>query len=253
MSIKKKWWFALVSVLALTFAFTACGSDDPDPLPEDTPAVTEAPTEPEDPPPSEPEETRWGPLAAEFLDLLATRNYHLKYHMTDASIDPDGDVTTKPDPFINECARQDDVYASAASDTWSEDELFAHMVHKDNKVYYINHAMGVIQVYEPKEADASNDIEDAFPVSHMEFIESGVGSVDGVSLPFEDYAITGLKTIIRIYIDGTEVAYSVGILEGEASMIKMNIEISQDIPSYMFEFPPDYPIENAEPPEKSSP
>ena len=100
MNTKKFTTIALI--LILVFALAACGGD-PEPPPEDTPVATETPAAPEAPedPPSEapeetpitPEETRWGPLAAEFMDQLAGRNYFLKYDMMDASMGPDGDVT----------------------------------------------------------------------------------------------------------------------------------------------------------------
>ena len=261
MNTKRLIVIALTMILA--FALAACGSNDPAPPPEDTPVVTETPatTEtPEDPTPGAPEEppitpepTRWGPLAAEFLDLLASRNYYLKYDLLDASISPDGDVTIKPDePMPFHCARQDDAYASAATDPFGEYSLIMHVVQKDNKDYYINHAKGVVSVSEPEKANSSDDKLDTFPVSYMEFIESGVGSVDGVSLPYEDYSLTGFKYILRIYVDGAKVAYTTGILESEISTIRTNFEISRDIPSYMFEFPPDYPLEDYIPPERVS-
>ena len=79
----------------------------------------------------------------------------------------------------------------------------------------------------------------------------GIDSVEGVSMPYEDYGMTGKKTIIRFYIDDAKVAYSVKIYEGEVTNMMMNIEIGMDIPSYVLEFPPDYTIEE-EPPHDSS-
>ena len=228
---------------------------DPPTEEADTPSTPDDPPadEDDDPPEAPPEATRWGPLAAGFLDLLATRNYYLKYDLTGASIGPDGDVTIKPeDPMTFHCARQDDAYASAASDPFGDYSLIMHVVQKGNKDYYINHTKGVISVNESEKADSSDDKDDTFPVSYMEFIESGVGSVDGVSMPYEDYRRTGWETIFRFYIDGAKVAYCMGILEGEITTVRTNFEISQDIPSYMFEFPADYPFEDYMPPEKVS-
>jgi len=251
--------------LVLVFALAACGGE-PEPPPEETPVATETPSTPEAPedPPSEapeetpitPEETRWGPLAAEFMDQLASRNYFLKYDMMDASMGPDGDVTITIDqmPIAFLSARQDDAYASAVLDTYIDEEsLFMHYVLKDNKDYSIQHQKRVISVYEPEEADSSDDVKDIFPVSYMEFIESGVGVVDGVSMPYEDYSITGLTSIIRFYMDGAEVTHCIGIREDEITMARTNIRISKDIPSYMFEFPPDYIFEDYVPPERISP
>jgi len=244
----------MIMIFVLSACNNAANDEDemliavPDPPTEEAatqPELNDPPADENDDPPEDPpitpEATKWGPLAAEFLDLLATRNYYLKYDVTGASMGPEGDVTIAPDPFLSECARQDDVYAYVYSYPEFE-KIFIHEVRKDNKIYSIDHEKGVILVDEPKGTDASDDKDDFFPVSCMEFIESGAGSVDGVSIFYEDYAITGSKTIIRIYIDGAEVAYSVEFYEGNMGMIKTNIKISPDIPSHMLEFPPDFLI-----------
>jgi len=255
-----------VIVMLLSLLIAGCdlfGSKSEEPIPELTLTITPEPTpeptpervadefeeiieedEEEEEEQEEPEETKWGPLAAEFLDLLATRNYYLKFYSTGASMDPDGDVTVEPDPIIFEFARQDDVYAYAASDTWDEDKLFLHLVHIDNRMYSIKHEKRLIIIDEFDWLDASDDKDDFFPVSYMEFIESGVGSVDRVSTPYEDYAIAGSETIIRIYIDGTEVAYMMMVTDGRSSFIRTNFEVSAEIPSYMLELPDDYTVED---------
>jgi len=214
--------------------------------PENTPAPPEEPTPP--PPP-------WGPLTAEFLALLDTRNYYIKSEsVPGGSIGSDGDITPKPDPLLDERARQDDAYAIAYSDI-DYDEYWGykimHHVIKDNKFYSISHSLKRILVDDNVDMDSEVASFEAFPVSSMEFIESGTGSVNGVSMPYEDYDVAWKNTIIRFYIDGANVAHSVRIQEGKVTFVMMNIEISQNIPSDIFGLPADYTVEEVAPPGSS--
>jgi len=165
-----KRFIAIALILILVFALTACsisvnssGGDTTSPTPESTPPPSEEPTP--TPPP-------WGPLTAEFLALLATRNYYIKSDsISTASIGSDGDITPESDPLLAEYARQDDVYASMYSYLGYSDVLYTAMHHifEDNKFYSINHDLKRTCIYDNGDTDASDDSNDVFPVSSMEF------------------------------------------------------------------------------------
>ena len=250
--------------LTLAFALAACGGNDPAPPPEDTPGATETPATPEppktteDPPPGAPEdptppEPVWGPLTAEFLDLLAGRNYYIYIQYQYVTADSDSDIELGPYPSDlgwamgqAEVARQDDMYAQIGYPPLVGD-VKTHSVFKDNKRYVIIHKDKRIVEHEYPRVSADDSL-DVFPVSLMSYIDSGVGSVNGVTMPYEDYAITGKTRIYRFYVNDDKVAHCGLIDDGEVNASAMTfLEISPDIPSDMFEFPANYTIKEAEP------
>jgi len=141
-----------------------------------------------------------------------------------------------------ETARQDDMYAWVRWFSTDEaNEPSQHTVSKDYKKYGINHMFKDINVWELPTSSA-DDSGDFFPVSCMYFIESGMGSVNGVTMPYETYARTD-TTVWRFYINGDKVEYCMRIKkDGVVIDVFSLMEISQNVPSRMFEIPANYPF-----------
>ena len=250
---------AIALTLILVFSLASCNSGDSkddsnnDEV-QDTVVVEEKPIvedEDEDKDIEDPEPELQvlipGPLTADFFTLLANRNFYVKYELTfEFPTDPEGNIEIKPDQYgqwvrFERAMKDDDL---AFIHWFSHDAAnipTQHKVYMDFKEYSINHDIKTIGVYDntPSELNWWNDF---FDVSRMYYIESGISSVNGKQMPYESYGTQNKQSIYRLYVDGDKVMYWLLIRDNEIIDIRTFLEISQDIPSHMFELPKDYPL-----------
>jgi len=259
----------VVMVMLLSLLIAGCDSFDPvteEPTPEPEPAPT--PTATPEPTPEPvvdeleeideeeeeeeeelitPETPTSGPLTADFIALLASRNYYIKFDQSaDVTEDPESDieVTFKYEDGVwtwMEATRQNDVFAYTRYYSYNQQSV-AHNIYIDYKRYSIKHDVKKITIYESS-IESADDSGDFLPVSLMYYIGSGEGSVNGETMPYEAYAVTGQTIIWRFYVNGDKVAYWVRINNGVVRQVEKFLDISPEIPSYMFEMPENYTVE----------
>ena len=227
-----KRFISMAFILVLAFALTVCGSSG---YAGGGSAASPAP----------------GPLTADFIALLAGRNYYIKLQVADIFTgDAQSDIGIPPIPsdwaikwHRVETARQDDLYAWIRRfSTDKKNEPSQHTIDKGDKKYGINHMFKNINVWELPTSSA-DDSRDFFPVSRMCFIESGMGSVNGVPIPYEDYTRTE-TTVWRFYVNGGNVEYCMRIKsDGTVMDLFTLMEISRNVPSRVFEMPASYTCE----------
>jgi len=264
-----KKFIAIALTLILAFASTACGNSvhtggantassaplstlSVPPTPENTPKPTEEPTPtPSQEPTPAPTPTP-GPLTAAFIALLVDRNYYIKLECAQVFTgDAENGIEIMPIPsdwaiqwHRVETARQDDMYAWVRRFTTDKaNEPSQHTIDKGYKKYGISHMFKEINVWE-KTTSSADDSGDFFPVSRMYFIESGMGSVNGVTMPYETYAMTDRTTVWRFYVNGDKVVYCMRIKnDGVVIDVFSLMETSRNIPSHMFALPANYPFD----------
>jgi len=262
----------IIMVMLLSLLIASCGSfgsvieePTPEPEPEPTPTATPEPTpetvadeleeideeakDEEEEEVNTPEAPTPGPLTADFIALLASRNYYVKFEQSaEVTEDPESDieVTIKYADGVwtwMEATRQNDVFAYTRYYS-NNQQAVAHNIYIDYKRYSIRHDVKKITIYESS-IESADDSGDFLPVSLMYYIGSGEGSVNGVTMPYEAYALTGQTIIWRFYVNDDKVAYWVRINNGVVRQVEKFLEISPEIPSHMFEMPDNYPVEES--------
>ena len=122
-------------------------------------------------------QTNFGPLTEPFLNIIASRNVHIKT--------PDAEVYIKGDKSIN-------IY----------DDMRLRLINKDNKLYIISDRYKTVDITPVVSSDVAIAIE--FTAKNFTFSGSGERLFDGKNLPYEEY-ISGEYTI-QYFVDGNKLA-----------------------------------------------
>ena len=262
------------------------------PTPEVTPSETPTPevTPSETPTPDSPS-TELPPnhISAEFLDVLHNGdNFYLSYmHYAIVSelygyVEHSKYIKSSSPEFV-ELARQGGLYVHRES-YWAY-RWWDHYFHKDNKEYKVSHR------YPDRGRELVSVVDLGFPsltgvscgrlagyvdisASH-EYIGSGDGAVNGVQMPYDEYAVSHLGRDlgfrILLYMDGGTVVFLATYNGGEpvesfafseafwsdppSDFGISTVGLSQDIPPDIFNldyYLENYPIEQSvSPPEQS--
>jgi len=273
------------------------------PLPENTPGETPTPESPppetptlESPPPETPTTESPPPetpppelppnhISAEVLDVLQNGdNFYLSYmHYTINGelygyVEYDGGIISFSPSFV-EIARQGGLYVYRES--YWEFRWWEHYFHRDNKEYKISHRYpdrgrelvevadmrtpSLTGVYRGRLSGYIGDFN-----SH-EYIGSGVGAVNGVQMPYDEYSVLfmGIEVGFRIlfYMDGGTVVFLATYVDGEpiesfafaeafwsdppGRFGISTVGLSRDVPQDIFDL--DYYLENYPIEQSSSP
>jgi len=123
----------------------------------------------------------------------------------------------------------------------SMEDLGVHMIIKDDKTYIIMHEMEMVVV---SSSTAGNELDNFIPpISDLKFIETGSGMLFERDLSYEAYAsLSNADTITRLYMDGAELAGIQQLSNNQVTKTVEFVELSQNVPSRMFEIPKNYNI-----------
>jgi len=259
--------------------------ETPSPSETPTPEVTlsETPT-PESPSPDLPPNH----ISAEFLDVLCNGdNFYLSYmHYVIVGeqygyVEYHEGIRSYSPEFV-ELARQGDLYVHRES-YWAY-SWWDHYFHKDNKEYKISHRypdrgremvtvgdLGQVTSTGVSKGRLTGYVGDVSWSTSHEYVGSGVGAVNGVQMPYDEYAVShwGMDIPFRLlfYIDGGIVVFLATYAEGEpiesfafsetfwsdppGDFGIPSVGLSRDIPPDIFDldyYLENYPIEQSESP-----
>jgi len=237
-----------------------------------TPEITpqETPT-PESPPPETPAPETPSPelppnhISAQFFDLVQNGvAFYLEYTQESKYLEDeytggfDSDDlwyhANHPHRWIFEEARQGNLCAS----TLTAFGLTTHNIVKDSVRYklYLHHPeLGETDWMEvfPEPPSTGGTISGTFGVhirgGGVGYVGSGVGAINGVTMPYDIYDITlfGEATGIvhHVYLDGDTVSYMTVYVDGSLNSLYSFSEVSLTVPPdkmWLFEVPEDLPI-----------
>jgi len=280
----------------------------PEPTPGETPTPESPPPEtpsPESPPPetptpeSPPDETPTpeppppelpvNHISEEFLDVLINGdNFYLSYmHYTIQGelygyVEYVGGIISYSPEFV-ELARQGDLYVHRES-YWAF-RWWDHYFYTDNKVYQIFHRypgrdrrervevgdLGQVTSAGVSAGRLTGYVGDVSWSSSHEYVGSGVGAVNGVQMPYDEYAVShwGMDIPFRLlfYMDGGTVVFLATYAEGEpiesfafseafwsdppGDFGIPSVGLSRDVPQDIFDldyYLENYPIEQSDSP-----
>lgn len=222
----KKWWIlALVFVFAVTF--TACGggaendaSGSNEQQAEDTQANADLP--------EDISEGASDKLANSLVDWMKGGTYYMKYTM---EMDAGGQMTT----VKGSMACEGETYAMTSEmEIPGMGAMKSRVLVTNNTVYIIDEGS---KTYAEMPVDTSQPVEGQTDYREMELIGDGTGTVNGKSLPYEEYQTD--DATVKYYFDGDQVYAIESASEGAATLMIIE-EASEKVPAGMLELPEGY-------------
>jgi len=229
------------------------------PTPENTPSETPTP----EVTPTETPELPLNHISAEFFDLV---NYgdsfyldytlEVKYSEYEYADGRDPDDLWYHVNHFNRTLYQDARQGSLCSSWWDAGSDILHSIFKDNKEYKIHRnptngdAEWMMVLDAPPSTTGVMSVNFGAPVrgSSVEYVGSGAGSINGVTMPYDIYNVTFLGETIsvnRVYMEGDTVSYFTVYVYGELSSLYSFSEISLTVPPdklWLLDVPEDLPI-----------
>jgi len=234
-------------------------SETPTPgvTPSESPTPEATPTETPDLPPNH--------ISAEFLDLVANGvDFYFEYVAEEEYLEKDYADGFDPDDlwyYVNHPHRwffEDARQGSVGAHTWLASGATIHYIIKDSKEYKIHlyyGMQGLADWMEVRDADpiTKGTISPNFGIhsmgSTLEYVGSGVGAINGVTMPYDIYneTIFGMEigVVYRVYLDGDTVSYMTVYTDKGLGNLYSFSEISLSVPPdklWLFDVPEDIPI-----------
>lgn len=241
MKTKPLFWLLSLSLI-LCLALSGCGgsqdatkpTDQKDTVQKDT--VQQDSAQPATPPVTDDEKTTPEPakepssdsdvlgdrLGKTYTDMMASGKYYMKYRMTTDGKNVETEMATNGDDF--------------ATKTFA-DGIEVHMIIKDNKLYMINPAEKMVTIMNSADQGPEQDID----YSGLTFVREGKGDFLGKTLPYEEYSADGGTT--KYFFDGKKLVGMESNYE-DITLVMEILELSEKIPSGLFEIPTDYVQQN---------
>ena len=168
-------------------------------------------------------------LSEAFADIMKSGNYYMRY-MTE--IEMDGEyIESKV-----ELANKGDDFSLISSMEVDGELVTSKMVFMGEKMYMIYDEEEFVMVMDASAGDTESGQAD---YDNMQYLGNGTGDVKGRTLAYEEYSVDEGK--VRYYFDGRNI-YAMETIADGASLLMIIEEISDKIPSGMFDIPADYQV-----------
>ena len=166
-------------------------------------------------------------LSATYADLMKSKKYYMKFT---SHMEFDGEVVEGR----TEVAYNNDDYAMIGESSFGGMTIKSRMITKGDVMYLIDDDAKTIT----KTSVSISDDTDDSDFSDLNYLGKGTGTINGRTLPYEEYENYG--AIVRFYFDGKDLYAIESIGEGFDSMVMIIEELSNKIPSGMFDIPSGY-------------
>lgn len=216
--MKKILILLLILVLIPAVLMTGCGGSESAPEGDQPDVVQEEQSEET----SEVTEGMGDLLSAAYVDIMKDNEYLMSYK---ATMEYEGQSTVMEATIA---AVGDDMAIASSGDGFE-----TNMVIKDDKIYMIDHGSKTVTSFAQTEEMVDQVDTGTFETEGMDYI--GSGKEDG--LVFEEYAIP--EGSVKYYFDGKELLKMAMITESGTMMMDI-IELSDNVPSSMFDIPAGY-------------
>jgi len=223
---------ALVSALAL-FLLTACGDKGEQPSGTSGNTTGASANQTSGSSGKQPESSSAGNdtagkrLSAAYAGMMKGGKYYMKYS---TEMEAEGEkVQTKA-----QMAYEGDNYASISEMNMGGMAIKSRTIKKGDAMYSINDAAKtVMKIAVPTSPEKGKPAD----FSGLNYLGDGKGTVNGKSLPYEEYGFEG--GTLRYYFDGKKL-YAMESKMTEATMLMLVEEFSDKIPAGIFDIPTDY-------------
>lgn len=232
-------FFALLIALVLAFSLTACGGGSDDKAPDAggaqaQPEQSEQQTQPEQQEQNIPDEGTdtvdlsgyFGTKTGKFYSQFADGRMYMEYEM-----EMDGQKMVV-------------ISATDGGKTYSETKMdgvsLGVSIMDGEDMYTIDHAGKMIvkmSLGATAQTIAGAVLEES-DVDMGDYI-SGTREIDGKTYDTEEWIVEGAASIMCF--DGDDLAYMIGVFEGEEMIMKIN-KVSKDVDDSLFKIPADYTV-----------
>jgi hypothetical protein len=242
--MKKTFTLTLALVLALSL-LVACGGGNSNPptttpppaaeQPAEDPGQTEEPGQAEEQPQAEPNApdsqgtvTGGGRAVDSLISWMINGVFSFDYELV---AEAEGTTTT----ISGSVAVQGETYSMSTITTVQGQTINALVIGRDGATYMVDH----VNKFIIKSASTPAPIGfGATDNSGIVLVDSGVGEVNGRTLPYEEYGAPGTATS-RFYLDGDQV-YAIESGDGDAHVVMIITNPTQTVPAGAFDLPTGY-------------